>query len=148
MVVTVAVAVPLLFPLVAVIVVVPVLVDDAVNAANDELIVVIIPTVISLFDHVIVTPVNWLPYWSFGVAVKYCEPPSITDTVCGDTAIDVNTGGADVTVTVAVPLIPPLIALIVTLPVFVDDAVNIPVDEPIAPIVVSLLDHVIVIPVI
>src|SRR5439155_20771822 len=64
--------------------------------------------------HVIVRPVNGLPFASFGVAVSCTVPPTGTLAVAGVTVTDAT--GTGVTVTDAVPLWPSLVAVIVTGP--------------------------------
>ncbi len=133
--VTVTVAVPLTDPLEAVIIVAP-----AFFAVNMPVVGSIVPTVVLLLDHVIVATIVLLN-WSRAVAVNDWVPPTVKDTVAGETVIVVNSVEGGETVTVAVPLTDPLDAFMVVVPA--DFAVNIPA-ESIIPTEVLLLDHVIV----
>lgn len=69
-------------------------------------------------------------------------PPTTSEDVEGETVIVVNTGAGAVTVTDAVPLTVPLVALTVVVPA--DKAVNTPA-LLMVPTAVLLLDHVIVV---
>jgi hypothetical protein len=69
--------------------------------------------------------IGW-PFWSKPVALNCFVPPVVTDALKGDTAMVVRTGGA-VTVTAAVPVTAPLVAVIVNGPPALEPAVNRPV---------------------
>src|SRR5438094_323382 len=75
---------------------------------------VTLATAVVLLSHVTVRPVNGLPLASFGVAVSCTVWPACTDAVLGLTVTDAT--GTVVTVTVAVPLCPSLVAVIVAAP--------------------------------
>ena len=101
-------AVPLLPSLVAVMVTGPG--DTAETKPVDETVA------IAVFElaHATVRPVRGAPFASFGVAVNCTVWPTTTPAVAGVMST-VATGGT-VTVTVAVPLLPSLVAVIVTVP--------------------------------
>jgi len=82
-------AVPFIFPLAAVIVVLPS--ASAVNTPAEF----IVPTIILLFDQLI-AEVKGLPNWSSGEAVKVSVEPLATVAEEGDIIIEVKVGCADV----------------------------------------------------
>src|SRR5260370_6395884 len=99
--------------------------------------------VASLVAHVTVRPVSGLPPASFGVAVSCTVAPTAMLAVAGVTATDAT--GTGVTVMAAVPLLPSLVAVIVTGP-----PAPLPVTRPFAStvaMVASLVAHVTVRPV-
>ena len=112
--VTVTVAVPLFPSLVAVIVAVPA--ADPVTTPLVE-----VPETVAIMGLLVLQetarPVSTLPLASFIVAVSVVVCPTLTVAVDGE-IVTVVTGvsGAVVTVTVAVPLLPSLLAVIVTVP--------------------------------
>jgi hypothetical protein len=106
--VTVTVAVPLLPSLVAVIVAVP------APAPLTRPLPLTVATARLLLDQVTVRPVSTLPAESFGVAVSCVVPPTYRLAVAGLTATAAT--GTSATVTVAVPLFPSLVAVIVAAP--------------------------------
>jgi len=100
------------FPsLVAVIVAVPVATPVTTPLAET----VAMPVALEL--HVIVRPVRTLPFASFVVAVKVVVCPTMTLAVDGATVTVATGAGAGDTVTVAVPDLPSLVAVIVAVPV-------------------------------
>jgi hypothetical protein len=129
--VTVTLAVPLLPSLVAVIVAEPA--ATPVTTPLDD--TVAIP-VLEL-DHVTVRPVSTLLFASRVVAVSCTVRPTVTLGVAGATVTDAT--GTGVTVTLAVPLLPSLVAVIVAEPTATP--VTTPLDETVA-IPVLELDHV------
>src|SRR5689334_9130734 len=134
---TVMLAVPLFPSLVAVMVTVP----AATPVTSPLLLTVAI--VLSLDDQLIARPVNGLPLASLGVAVSCTVPVIATFAELGDTVTEAT--GASVTLTVAVPLWPSLVAVIVTGP-----PAPTPVTSPLpftVAIVLSLEDQTIVRPV-
>ncbi len=100
----------------------------------------IVPTDVLLLDQVIFTVIGF-SYWSRGDAVKVCVPVASRVIDSGETVIDVRTGDAGSTVTLAVPTTPPLVAFTRVVPSAT--AVNTPVEASIVPTDVLLLDHVI-----
>src|SRR5213594_2835715 len=68
-----------------------------------------------LLDHVTVRPDSGMPFASFGVATSCTAPLTWTDAVAGLTLTDAT--GTLVTVMVALPLFPSLVAVIVAEPV-------------------------------
>ncbi len=137
--VTVADAVPLTDPLLAVMVVCP-----AASAVNFPALSMV-PTVTLLLDQVTTVDIG-LPFWSLVAAVNVRVPFTTSEAVDGETVIVVSTGvgvgGSGVnanTVAVAVPLTVPLAALTTAVPAA--NAVNLPVLSTV-PTVVLLLDHV------
>ena len=103
---TVTLAVPLTLPLDAVTVKGPPAVAPAVN--NPDALMVPPP----FTDQAKVgCGLIGLPNWSNPVAVNCCLPPVATEALLGATVIVVKTGAA-VTVTLAVPLTPPLAAAV------------------------------------
>src|SRR5947208_8277156 len=104
--------------------------------------VLTVATAVLLLDHVIVRPDSGLPFASFGVAVSCTVLPSFTLADAGVTVTDAT--GTLVTVMLAVPLCPSLVAVIVadpaappdTRPLLVTDATEL-----------LLLDHVTIRPV-
>src|SRR5690348_4774583 len=106
--ITVTAAVPLLPPLVAVIVAEPAetpVTSPLVLTAATELLLVL---------HVTARPLSGFPAESCGVAVSCTVLPAATLAVAGVTPTVAT--GTSVTVTMAVPLLPPLVAEIVALP--------------------------------
>jgi hypothetical protein len=105
---TVIADVPLCPSLVAVIVAVPatfpVTSPLALTVATDVL----------LLAQVTLRPLSGLPFPSFGVAVSWTVLPSFTDADAGATVTDAT--GTKVTVIVAVPLLPSLVAVMVAEP--------------------------------
>src|SRR5215510_3779841 len=72
---------------------------------------------VALLDQVMVRPVSTFPPASFVVAVSWIVDPTATDALAGLTVTVATGGGADaVTVIVAVPLLPSLVAVIVAVP--------------------------------
>src|SRR5213595_323516 len=106
--VTVIVEGPLLPSLVAVIVAVPAALPVTSPLA------VTVATAVLLLPQLTVRPDNGLPLASFGVAVSCTVWPTCTDAVLGLTVTDAT--GTVLTVTVAVPLCPSLVAVIVAAP--------------------------------
>src|SRR6267378_759825 len=106
--VTVTVAVPLWPSLVAVIVAVP------APTPLTSLLPLTVATAVLRLAQVTTRPVSGLPLASFGVAVSCTLAPTGTLAVAGLTATDAT--GTFVTVTVAVPLWPSLVAVIVAVP--------------------------------
>src|SRR5947209_14107317 len=130
-VVTVIAAVPLLPSLVAVIVAVP------TACAVTSPVALTVATAWLALAHVMVRPESGLPLASRGVAVSCTAPPVWSVCDAGDT-VTVATG-TGVTVMLAVPLLPSLVAVIVAEPA------ALPVTSPLAltvAIVVLLLAHV------
>jgi len=121
--VTVIADVPVLPSLVAVIVAPPA--ATPVTTPLDET----VATLAVLVVHVMVRPVRMLPAASLRVAVSPCVCPWTTLADAGLTVTDAT--GASDTVTVAVPLLPSLVAVIVALP-GTRPAVTSPVDETLA----------------
>jgi hypothetical protein len=111
--------------LVAVIVAVPT--ATAVTVAGDPL-PLTESTATLLETHVIVRPVSTVPFASLVVAVNCCVPPTIIGVV-GAESVTVATGDG-VTVRVALPDIPSLVAIIVVEPA--PTAVTSPDDETVA----------------
>src|SRR5438132_271490 len=105
---TVMLAVPLWPSLVAVMVT-----DPAVTPVTSPLLLTV-AIVLSLDDQLIARPVKGLPLASRGVAVSCTVPVIAMFAALGDTVTAAT--GATVTVTVAVPLWPSLVAVIVTGP--------------------------------
>src|SRR5439155_601034 len=129
--------VPLLPSLVAVIVTVPPSATSVTSPLDDT--VAIVGT---LDVHATVRPVSVLPLASFSVTLSCTVPLAGTIVVAGETATEAT--GASVTVTVALPVLPSLVAVIVA-----DPAVP-PVTRPLVLTVatlVSLVRHVTVRPV-
>src|SRR5256885_2103733 len=108
--VTVMVAVPLFPSLVAVIVAVP------APLAVTNPVRVTVATVVSLDDQVTVRPESGLPLASFGVAVSCTVCPTWPLADDGVTVTEATGTGTLVTVIVAVPLFPSLVAVIVAEP--------------------------------
>src|SRR5437764_408939 len=106
--VTVIVEGPLFPSLVAVIVAVPAALPVSSPVA------VTVATAVLLLPQLTVRPDNGLPLASFGVAVSCTVWPTCTDAVLGLTVTDAT--GTVLTVTVAVPLCPSLVAVIVAAP--------------------------------
>src|SRR6184192_1683038 len=106
--VTVIVEGPLFPSLVAVIVAVPAALPVTSPLA------VTVATAVLLLPQLTVRPDNGLPLASFGVAVSCTVWPTCTDAVLGLTVTDAT--GTVLTVTVAVPLCPSLVAVIVAAP--------------------------------
>src|SRR5216110_1661419 len=106
--VTVIVEGPLFPSLVAVIVAVPAALPVTSPLA------VTVATAVLLLPQLTVRPDNGLPLASFGVAVSCTVWPTCTDAVLGLTVTDAT--GTVLTVTVAVPLCPSEVAVIVTEP--------------------------------
>src|SRR5438874_5600138 len=106
--VTVIVEGPLFPSLVAVIVAVPAALPVTSPLA------VTVATAVLLLPQLTVRPDNGLPLASFGVAVSCTVWPACTDAVLGLTVTDAT--GTVLTVTVAVPLCPSLVAVIVAAP--------------------------------
>src|SRR5436309_1374696 len=106
--VTVIVEGPLFPSLVAVIVAVPAALPVTSPLA------VTVATAVLLLPQLTVRPDNGLPLASFGVAVSCTVWPTGTDAVLGLTVTDAT--GTVLTVTVAVPLCPSLVAVIVAAP--------------------------------
>src|SRR2546422_846483 len=73
-----------------------------------------VATVVLLLTQVTVRPVSGLPFASFGVAVSWTVLPSFTEADAGVTATDAT--GTLETVTLALPLCPSLVAVIVAVP--------------------------------
>jgi hypothetical protein len=121
--VIVGVGVELTNSLVAVMVAVPG--ATAVTVAVEPL-ALTVSTAVLLEAHVIVRPVSRPPFASFVVAVSCCVPPTIIDVVGAET-VTVATG-AGVTVRVALPVIPSLVATMFAVPALT--AVTSPVDVP------------------
>src|SRR4029077_10781844 len=96
-----------------------------------------------LDDQLIARPVNGFPLASLGVAVSWTVPVTATFAELGDTVTEAT--GARETLTVAVPLWPSLVAVIVTGPPG-PAPVTSPLEVTLA-IVLSLDDHTIVRPV-
>jgi hypothetical protein len=121
-------AVPLLPPLVAVIVAVPVATAVTCPPLATE------TTLLLLLAQVTVRPASTVPLASFSVAVSCAVAPTVRLLVAGDT-VTVATGAGDgaATVTLAVPLIPSLDAVIMAAPIAT--AVTIPLDETVATLV-------------
>jgi hypothetical protein len=69
-----------------------------------------------LVDHVTLWPLIAFPYWSFTVAWSVTVDPATTDAEGGETATVVTTGGAALTVIVAEPDLPELVAVIFAVP--------------------------------
>src|ERR1041384_3775229 len=106
--VTVMAAVPLLPSLVAVIVAEP-----AATAVTRPL-ASTVATAVLLLDHVMTRPVSVLPVESLVTADSCCEPPT---TMVGDAGLTVTDAtGRTMTVIAAVPLLPSLVAVMVTEP--------------------------------
>jgi len=76
--------------------------------------VLTVATAVLLLDHAIVRPDSGLPFASFGVAVSCTVLPSFTLADAGVTVTDAT--GTVVTVMLAVPLCPSLVAVIVAEP--------------------------------
>src|SRR5437867_4016712 len=106
--VTVIVEGPLFPSLVAVIVAVPAALPVTSPLA------VTVATAVLLLPQLTVRPDNGLPFASFGVAVSCTVWPTCTDAVLGLTVTDAT--GTVLTVIVAVPLCPSLVAVIVAAP--------------------------------
>src|SRR6059058_5396500 len=106
--VTVMADAPLFPSLVAVIVAVPAALPVTSPLA------VTVATAVLLLPQLTVRPDNGLPLASFGVAVSCTVWPTCTDAVLGLTVTDAT--GTVLTVTVAVPLCPSLVAVIVAAP--------------------------------
>jgi len=109
--------------LVAVMVAVPT--PMAVTVAVEPL-ALTVSTAVLLEAHVIVRPVSTPLFESFVVAVSCCVPPTIIGVVGAET-VTVATG-AGVTVSVALPVIPSLVATMFAVPTLT--AVTSPVDVP------------------
>ena len=127
--VTFKVAVPLMAPSVAVIVVAPPVKEPAPFAVAP----VIVARVVLLLVQVTEAEISAvLASLYVPVATKSCEPLWAMVAVAGVTVIETNTTGAAVTFKVAVPLIAPCVAVIVVAP---------PVKEPapfaVAPVIVA-----------
>ena len=101
-------AVPLLPPALAVMVAGP----ARAPVTTPELDTVATPVLLEV--HVTVYPVNVVPLASFTVAVNVVVDPDATLLVAGDTVIVAT--GARLTVTVAVPDLPSLVAVMVAVP--------------------------------
>src|SRR2546422_1040623 len=114
--VTVMADAPLFPPLVAVIVAVP-----AVSPVTSPL-ALTVATVALLLAQVTVRPVRGLPFASLGVAASCTVWPTCTDAVAGLTVTDAT--GTVLTVIVAEPLCPSLVAVIV------DEPAGTPVTSP------------------
>jgi len=71
-------------------------------------------TVVLLLDHITVRPVNTFPFASLSVAVSCCVCPACTLAAAGLTVTEAT--GTPVTVMLAVPLLPSLVAVIVAEP--------------------------------
>jgi hypothetical protein len=128
---TATVAVPLFPSLVAVIVAEP-----AATPVTTPLVETVAMPVLELV-HVTVRPVSTLLFASRVVAVSCTDCPTLTLGVVGATLTDAT--GIGVTVTVAVPLFPSLVAVIVAEPTATP--VTTPLDETVAMPVLEL-DHV------
>ena len=134
---TVSVADPLCPSLVAVIVAVPAATPVATPLCETVAIAVLLEL------HVTARPVSTLPLASCSVAVKVVPAPPTVVVLDGGATLTVATGAA-VTVTLAVPVFPSLVAVMVALPA--DTPVTTPVDETVATFV-ALDVHVTVRPV-
>src|SRR5580704_3387458 len=136
------VAVPLFPPLDAVMVTVPL---SLTPVGDTRPVFDTVATAVLLDDHVTGRPVITVPPASFRVAVSCCVWVAEIEEDGGATAT-VATGSCAI-VTVAVPLVPPLVAVIVTVPLsFAPVGETRPVFETVA-IAVLLDDHVTVRPV-
>src|SRR3989454_10554979 len=71
-------------------------------------------TVVALLAHVTVRPLSGLPLESLGVAVSCTVAPVRTEAEAGDTLTEAT--GTCVTVMVALPVLPSLVAVIVAVP--------------------------------
>src|SRR6266568_1474913 len=132
---TVTAAVPLFPPAVAVMVAEP-----AVLPVTSPL-ALTVATAVPLLAHVTVAPLSGLPAESFGVAVTWTVAPTRIVAELGVTITEATGTGA--TVTAAVPLFPPAVAVMVAEPAVL------PVTSPLALTVataVPLLAHVTVVP--
>src|SRR5689334_18419295 len=134
--VTVTAAVPVFPSLVAVIV------ADPAPAAVTNPLLETVATEPLLVDQVTGRPLRMLPFASFVVAVSWAVCPTVRLAVAGLTVTDAT--GVLETVTLAVPVFPSLVAVIVAVPAF--PAVTNPVPLTLATLPLSL-DHVTVRPV-
>src|SRR4029077_2295124 len=134
---TVTAAVPLCPSLVAVIVTGPPVATPVTSPLPFTLAIALL-----LDCHVIVRPVNGLPFASFGVAVSCTVPPIATLAVAGVTVTDAT--GTGVTVMADVPVLPSLVAVIVAEPAAL--AVTSPFELTLAAVLL-LEDHVMTRPV-
>src|SRR5881409_1476237 len=93
---------------------VPVIVAEPATFAVTSPVPFTVATVVLLLDHVTVRPVNTLPFASLSVAVSGWVCPAGTLAAAGLTVTEAT--GTPVTVMLAVPLLPSLVAVIVAEP--------------------------------